>query len=84
MSGIAEDIRDSLLEYQLGANGMATVSPELIFSVDQPAVDHIRPGVRADCESQGERFRDTSDSELFLEHRSDALHSRLTPTKPHA
>ena len=64
--GMAEDIRDALLEYRVGGDKAlsAVVSPKLNSSADDPATGDIRPEVQADCKSQNRCSRNMSDSEF--------------------
>jgi len=52
-SGIAEDIRDALLEYQVCSNKTYVTGVQLNRepSIDETSTGDIRPELQADCES---------------------------------
>ena len=63
VSGIAEDIRDALLDYQVCSDRLYTAGMQLNRDTltDGTATGHIRPELQADCESHNQRTESVSD-----------------------
>jgi len=63
---MAEDIRDAILEYQVGGDNTLAVlvSPKLNPSIDDPATGDIQPEVQVDCELQKQCYGNKSDGEF--------------------